>query len=209
MRSTLPRHWTFIFSGGSLCLDFANTVSWRWSGRPIERLVTYEDLVSWSRQAGVVTAREAGNLFKEAQRRPRGARKALREATALREAIFRTFAAVAAGRRPRSTNLAELNAWLAITTPHQRILPAGRRFMWGWTGEPRLDRMLWPVVRSAAELLTSEDRSHIRLCAAGNCGWIFLDTTRNRSRRWCSMSVCGNRAKVRRFYQRGRASQGA
>jgi predicted RNA-binding Zn ribbon-like protein len=65
-----------------------------------------------------------------------------------------------------------------------------------------LRRLFWPVVQSAAEFLTSDDVRHLRACASPKCGWVFLDTSRNRRRRWCAMQVCGNRAKVRRFYAR-------
>jgi predicted RNA-binding Zn ribbon-like protein len=85
----------------------------------------------------------------------------------------------------------------------------GERWRWRWAGdaesEPALDRVLWPVARSAAELLTSDDLAAVRECAAPDCRWLFLDRSRNRSRRWCAMATCGNRSKARRHYRRGRA----
>ena len=81
------------------------------------------------------------------------------------------------------------------------------RFTWTWLDEPlSLDTPLWPVARSAAELLTSSELSALRLCASDRCAWLFLDTSRNGSRRWCSMRTCGNRAKARRHHARVRAS---
>ena len=87
------------------------------------------------------------------------------------------------------------------------IVRVGERFAWDWTPENALDRVLWPVVRDAAELLSGEDLDRVGRCADANCGWLFLDTSRNHSRRWCSMKDCGNRAKARRHYQRTAASE--
>jgi predicted RNA-binding Zn ribbon-like protein len=79
-------------------------------------------------------------------------------------------------------------------------------FAWDWAGaEDALDQMLWPVVHDAAGLLTSEELDRVGQCDDDRCGWLFLDTSRNRSRRWCSMEDCGNRAKARRYYERKRA----
>lgn len=80
-------------------------------------------------------------------------------------------------------------------------------FVWGWDdAAPALDRPLWPVARSLAELLTSDELPRVRECAADNCAWLFIDTSKNRSRRWCDMAVCGNRAKARRHYARARGA---
>jgi predicted RNA-binding Zn ribbon-like protein len=200
----------FHLSGGRLCLDFANTVSWRASDRPIERLESYADLLAWSRQAGVVTAGEARTLASAGRRRPAEARRVLGQAIGLREAIYRAFTRIAEGPGPTPADLAALNAGLAEALARRRVMGRGRRFSFGWTTpEAGLDRMLGPVMQSVAELLVGEELSHLRTCASPTCGWVFLDTTRNRSRRWCDMRVCGNRAKVRRHYRRRGARRGA
>ncbi|MCK4470533.1 MAG: CGNR zinc finger domain-containing protein, partial [Anaerolineae bacterium] len=83
------------------------------------------------------------------------------------------------------------------------IRPSADRFEWAWVlGENDLDRMLWPIVRSAAELLTSGDLRKVRQCAREGCDWLFVDASKNHSRRWCSMNMCGSRVKARRYYQR-------
>ncbi len=197
--------WVFHLSGGRLCLDFANTVSWRRSEHPIERLNTYRDLVAWSRQAGILPSREADRLARAGIRRPAEAARVLRAAVELRELIYRIFSQVADGDPPRPADLATLNARLHEALGRLEVVPKGGRFSLEWpAGAQALDRMLRPTVRSAAELLTSADLHRLRRCAASNCGWIFLDTSRNRSRRWCDMRVCGNRAKVRRHLERKR-----
>jgi predicted RNA-binding Zn ribbon-like protein len=195
--------WTFHLSGGRLCLDLANTVSWRRSDRPIERLGSYADLLAWSRQTGLVPEADARTLAREATRRSAEAARVLAQAIALREVIYRIFSAIAGSGAPAPADLAALNGALAGAFTRLRITPAAGRFALEWdAGRPAFDRMLWPAARSAAELLVSDDLAHVRTCPAENCGWVFVDTTKNRSRRWCDMKVCGNRAKVRRHYAR-------
>ena len=96
---------------------------------------------------------------------------------------------------------------LVLFLQHQRI--AGNGEARGQFADPAkldLDRVTWWVARSAAELMTSPDLPFVRECASYDCGWLFMDTTKNRSRRWCDMSTCGNRAKGRRHYERKRAA---
>lgn len=193
--------WAFHVSGGRLCLDFANTISWRRSERPIERLQTFRDLVSWARQAGLVRDREAARLLREANQRPAGGGLLLRTALQLREVIFRVFVRISQGEPPLEEDLASLNHWIARSLPHARLVPLLEGFAWSWTPtRDPLAPVLWSVVRSAAELLTSSDLRRVRQCAGSSCRWLFMDTTRNRSRRWCDMAVCGNRAKSARHY---------
>ncbi len=186
-----------------LCLDFANSLDHRLTGHPIEPLTSYADLVSWSQQHGLLTEPQEAQLRQAAARHPDAAAAVLARAIALREAIYRMFSAVAAGRLPEPADLATLNAVLSKALGALHILGAASGFAWAWKAEDiALDRMLWPVALSAAQLLTSDARSIVRECAATDCGWLFLDTTRNGSRRWCDMRVCGNRAKARRHYER-------
>jgi predicted RNA-binding Zn ribbon-like protein len=193
----------FEFSGGLPCLDFVNTLSGRLKDRPRERLRVYSDLVLWGRQAGLLTDLEAQRLIREARRRPAQAATVLERAIGLREALYRVFAAAARGRQPPEADLAALNAALPEALSRLRIVPTDSGFGWAWAGhEEGLERVVWPVARSAAELLTSGELARARECAETNCAWLFLDTSRNRSRQWCDMRVCGNRAKARRHYAR-------
>ncbi len=194
---------------GRLSLDFTNTVSGKRLVAPIERLNAYRDLVAWGRQVGVLDAAQARRLLAVADRDPEAAASALREAIAFREALFRTFRAVAEGTAPAPEDLDHLSRVLSRARARERLICRGKACALGWPeDDDSLDRMLWPVARSAAEVLTSEQASRVRLCeatATDGCGWLFLDETRNRSRRWCSMKDCGNRAKARRHYRRRRA----
>lgn len=193
--------------GGRLCLDFANTVHSFYAEENRDELKSYADLVAWARQAGVVTEREARRLLREATAHPLKAKAALERAKALRSAIFKIFAAVAAERAPARDDLLVLNSVLAEALAHARVVAAGGEgFVWGWAEEDTLDQVLWPVARSAADLLTSDELSRTRECGGESCTWLFMDTSKNRSRRWCDMKGCGNRAKSRRHYERTRTT---
>lgn len=195
---------------GELCLDFANTAEWHATDHSTERLKRYEDLVAWSRQAKLLDAAGATMLLREARRRPIAAAAALKRAVTLREAIYRILVASLQGRPAVIRDLDKLNRALKSTLHHQQLRTGRKGITWTWRSDDRsLDRMLWPIVRSAADLLTSERLDRVGQCADDRgCGWLFLDTTKNRSRRWCEMKDCGNRAKARRHYQRVRDRSG-
>jgi len=198
--------YVFDLSGGRLCLDFANTLDGR-ASEPRERLKTYADLVSWGRQAGTVSPSAARCLLEEASRHPRRAAAVLERARELREAIYRIWVAEAHQEQPPVEDVELLNSVLARALGHQRLDRQGHRYALNWRDDDALESILWRVVKSAVDLLTSEEAKLVRQCeafATSDCAWLFIDETRNRSRRWCSMTSCGNRAKARRHYQRAR-----
>jgi len=186
--------------GGRVCLDFTNTAHGRGTGNHMDHLVDYPALVGWSRHAGVLDDKAAKALLARAQ----GNRRAADASPRRREAMHRFLTAVTHNRDGDGADLALINAGLAEATPHARIVAAEGGFAWHWDEEPALDRMLWPIVRSAAELLTAADRRRIKQCPGRDCGWLFLDISKNGSRRWCEMEVCGSRAKARAYYARKR-----
>ena len=195
----------FEFSGGELCLDFANTVAHRGDAqRRVDRLASFADLLEWSRQAGTISDADRSQLKRAADRAPAAARRTLGRAVALREAIYRAMSAHAAGRSIPGPAIDTISREAAIAASHRRIVAErGGGFAWSWSvTNDRLDRPIWPVAWSAADLATSARVNHVRECALETCAWLFLDSSRNQTRRWCDMRVCGNRAKVRRFYQR-------
>jgi predicted RNA-binding Zn ribbon-like protein len=198
-----PGEFAFELTGGALCLNFANTLDNRGHERPRELLDAFPQFVAWSRQAGALAGGQAAPLLRRAARRPAAAQATLRRATALREAIYRIFSACVEHRAAPPADLALFNAAAAGAFQKLRIGRTRRGFVWEWEDDPAaLDRMLWPVLRSAADLLTSPDLRRVRVCASHSCGWLFLDRSKNGSRRWCDMKICGNRAKVKRFYKR-------
>lgn len=194
--------------GGELCLDFTNTTSRRATAAPRERLLAYDDLVVWCERVGVVAGREAAALRAEADIRPGEAERVLEGARVLREAIYGVFSANARGHSPSVEDLAKLNAELRAVQARRRLVRSANGFAWEWSeeiGDP-LKAPLAPVVYSAAELLTSGELDRVKECPSENCTWLFLDASRNRSRRWCEMRDCGNKAKARRFYARKKRS---
>jgi predicted RNA-binding Zn ribbon-like protein len=195
---------TMSLVGGALCLDFTNTLSGR-KTELREHVERYEDLVVWSRHAGAVTDDEARRLLAAAAARPAEAALVHTRAIALREAIYGIFVALTGGADAPPAALAALNAELARALPHLHVAPAGAGFDWIWGGAPAaLDRPLWPLARSAADLLTGEHLDRVHQCGGDGCAWLFVDLSRNHSRRWCNMNDCGNRAKARRHYHRQR-----
>lgn len=202
----MSKRWAFHRSGGRLCLDLANTVSWRGSGRPIERLPTYGELVEWARQSGVVTAPAARTLERQADRRPAAAARVLARARALREAIYRVFAGLAAGRPPVPSDLALVDREFHDAFRALRLSPTRSGFTLAWPLDdgPSLALPVWAAARSAAEVLTTADPRRLKTCPAARCGWVFLDVTRSGTRRWCAMEACGSLAKARSYYARRR-----
>lgn len=195
----------FSFVGGSLALDFANTYAGTRRGEGIEHLETYDDLVEWGQQAGVLAPMESAWLRREAAASPGRAAAVQKKAHALREAVWRVFEAVAARRQAPASDVAAISDEAARVLGRSRLVPDGARYRWDRVEKPDdLDALLWPVVRSAAQLLVAGPLDRVRHCASETCDWLFLDTSRNRSRRWCAMSECGNRAKVKRHYRRER-----
>jgi predicted RNA-binding Zn ribbon-like protein len=190
-------------SAPQICLDFANTLDGRFTAHPRESLTDYAALVSWTRQAGIVAEDTARRLAEESAGQQLAVGMVLERAIALREALYRIFSAVARQRSPQTTDLDCLNAILGGALAALRITPTAEGFAWAWTGGKQgSDCLLWPIAQSAAALLTSGALHTVRECAAPSCGWLFLDTSRNHSRRWCDMKACGNRAKARRHYER-------
>ena len=206
MAATDTHTQIFEFTGNRLCLDFANTVHDR-AGTARDLLCSYADLLAWGEQAHILTEAEARHLRKKAGRRKEKAASVLREAFDARETIYRLCVASATDSAPNETDLQAFNAMLGKAMAQACLQPEGDGFIWGWCNkEQALDNILWPIVRSAADVLTSEDRENLRICAAEDCSWLFLDTSKNHSRRWCDMKSCGNRAKVRKHYSQKKQS---
>lgn len=197
---------SFVLLGGKLCLDFVNTAGSHASTNPNEHLKSYADLMSWSEQAGIFVEREARRILREAARRLSEADAVLRRAITLRESLYRIFSAVASGESPKNADLAVLNGELLEAMNRSQIVSTADGFAWTWSDEQAaLDPMLWRIARSAADLLTSDEVGRVRECADEVCGWVFLDMSKNQSRRWCDMKECGNQAKSRRHYERLKA----
>jgi predicted RNA-binding Zn ribbon-like protein len=198
------------YVGGDPSVDLVNTVDWVGDDLDHDRIPDYDRLTRWAEGAGVITATSGQRLRRAAAARPREAAATIAAAGWLRWVLQRLFTGVATGEPP-GTALDEFNELLADALPRMRLTSpssASRRQLtltWQGLGDD-LASPLWPVVWSAAQLLASDEASHIHVCAAPDCGWIYVDRSRNRLRRWCQMETCGTREKSRRRYRRATQS---
>jgi predicted RNA-binding Zn ribbon-like protein len=195
--------------GGRLCLDFVNSVGARRistsGGVTIrdEKLRDYVDLLAWARHAGALTDSESKSLAQEYTGRVNEATAIFRRAFHLRESLYRIFRGIVLKRNTGQLHLRVLNEELRLARAAKHLVARIDNFAWQWHAHDlSLDRVVWSVTLSAADLVTQGDLTRLRQCEGDDCGWIFEDTSRNRSRRWCEMRDCGNIAKVRRFRTR-------
>ncbi|VWC84472.1 PF07336 family protein [Burkholderia lata] len=185
----------------TLSIDFANTLYWRGSDPPTETFGTMGDLLTWCReQAGVPAAlAEACRVHGEEE----GAPAMLARALTLREALYRLFHAQAEQREPQADDLALLGGFLAEAAPRVALARIDGGYAWRiGEGRATLAGLLSPVLWSAIDLLGGARLAKVKRCANDACQWLFIDDSKNGSRRWCSMSSCGNRAKAYRHYHK-------
>ena len=204
-----PDGFRFELDAGHPALDFANTISRRAAPEDCrDRLTHYGRLVSWGVEAKLLSPKDAERLRAEAGAKPRSAIAALRRAVTVRESIFSIFVAMARGERAPAAALETLNAALPGALASLRVGTDRGGFGWRFEPDPGdLAPMMAPVVRAAADLLTSKELARVRECQSDTCFWLFLDGSKNGTRRWCDMKVCGNRAKARRHYHREKTAE--
>lgn len=172
---------------------------------PRELLASYRDLARFAEDAGVLSQQHADHLCRHSEQSLQSAQRALKSAIQMREAMSEVFYARANGRPVPKAALAMLNGYVQQAAQHAALVPHNGHFEWQF--EPAHDNLespLWPIARSAAELLASDQLQYVRACASPTCEWLFLDESKNHRRRWCDMTKCGNRAKVQNFYNRNR-----
>jgi len=196
---------TLELIGGEVCLDLVNTIDPRHKGPQDEYLDSYRALVEWSMHTGLLRPPDAALLLAAGDERPAQAERVRARAVSLREALYPLFAPDRAPAN-RSDCLAVLNEELQSAWARAVVVPQGADYALTFAGEDQLDRMLWPLARSALELLLDPDRLRVKECDGDGCGWLFVDRSKAGRRRWCSMESCGNRAKVQRYRQRRRTS---
>ena len=198
----------YDFDAGDLSLNFANTQNWHASQKPVEYLKDYSDLVVWGQKAGLISTETAERLIRAANEHPKQANEMYEHAIEVREAIFHIFSNRYTGESISDADLSLLSDTVCDALAHLHLRAEGNEFRWQLPFNLMdINLILWPVVRAAADLLTSEKASRVRRCEDDRgCGYLFIDQTKNHSRRWCSMESCGNRAKARRHYSRMQAN---
>ena len=198
----------FELTGGNVALDFVNTLDDRPSGNPKELLNVYSSLAAFAEQNGLLTPQQFQYFEQHAELTPDEAETALHRARDLREALHDIFSAAMNKKLAPQSAMDRLNANLHDAAVHSRLVQSetinpGGRLEWRFDDPASsFNAVLWPIARAAADLLASDNLAFVRACSSPTCQWFFLDTSKNHHRRWCSMKVCGNRAKVRKFYAR-------
>jgi len=200
----------FDLSGGHPALDFVNSLDKRFEETgPVELLGSYGDLLRFTEQTRVLDARQVRLLARSTQ--PGGAVRALRSARELREALAVVFYGSLDGRPPSPGDLRILERHFGSACRHRELRwqqsggspDAQPRMHWEWGRyETEAELPVWVLSFSASQLMTSDAMQQVRACGAETCRWLFLDTSKNHTRRWCNMKVCGNRMKARRFQAR-------
>jgi len=186
-----------------LCLGFGNTRYYRGGDAPTETLGDLDALLAWCRSAALLPA-VGERALRRAWREDAAGTEAFRDALALRETIYRIFFSTAESKAPAPADLDALNHGLLAAPERNGVARAGSGFAWRVRPieRPSVPALLAPVVWSAANLLTGPRLARVRHCANERCLWLFLDDSKSGTRRWCSMSACGNRAKAHRHYVR-------
>jgi predicted RNA-binding Zn ribbon-like protein len=191
-------HPEFQLFGGSLCLDLVNTFDD--PERTRELIPSYRELLAFAVQSNVIAQKTAGTLSRLAEQNPKQAAKAYLELIRLRECVHRIFRQIVNSSSPTKQDLGKLSTFVQNALGHLQLRQRNGTVTLDWPEqETNLNFLQWHAAKSAADLLTSSDVQWVRLC---ECDWFFIDRSRNHSRRWCDMKVCGNREKVRRFYAR-------
>jgi predicted RNA-binding Zn ribbon-like protein len=193
---------TLKLLGGERCIDFVNTIDWRTGRKPVEFLTSYKDFANWTHHAGLTTESQMEALIRAARKLPKAAARVHRRVLELRECLYRIFLAAAHGETEDERSLHRLNQWMQWMYKRSVLAELGQDFRWKSCAS--MDWPLLPLVQNASKLLTSDSIHFLGECSGEGCGWFFVDRSRNRLRRWCSMRSCGNQAKARKFYNKKR-----
>jgi len=176
---------------GWLCLDFANTVDWHACANPEETLKSYTDLIDWFKRVGILSNYEADKLACIANNKPADAEKILQKARLIREAIYNIFSKVSHQLPVGTADLTILNKAISTMHSHSRLITKDNKFLWDWhPNKERLDFVIWPILRSATELMTSDALQRVGQCAdekdrdpsMSSHGPVYLMSLSNRGR---------------------------
>jgi predicted RNA-binding Zn ribbon-like protein len=198
------RGMSWSFDAGHLALDFVNTLEWRGRDPSHETLHDYTDVIEWAHQGHIFTESEVDQLISKAPPKSNQLEIALQRVRQLREGLYRIFSNLAAGIPPDSSDLELLQNTIVDTMNHSSLEWKEDGLAWVWRSVDKpVDRVLWMIAQDALDLLSDDLIDRIGECADDRgCAYLFIDMTRNHSRKWCSMDSCGNRAKAKKHYER-------
>lgn len=188
--------------GNQPALDFINTVDWRGREHPKEYINNYADLIDWAEHNKLINQTKAATLKEKASNNLQAMSEIHKRTIAFREASYRTLYQLSIERTPsvEDKTLIEIEMRKMYCQTHLDLSEKKVEL----DDEVNLDLVLTIIVKETIELLTSDEVSRVKRCQSEECGWLFIDTSKNKSRKWCRMKSCGNRAKARRYYGRSK-----
>jgi predicted RNA-binding Zn ribbon-like protein len=193
---------TLEIIGEALCLDFVNTINSRQHPEH-EYLTSYAELAHWGVKIGILSPEQNHRLQKQAKQDDKAAERVLKKAIEQRELLFRLFVKLAKGSEPNKEDMADFTKLYGEAISASQLIRNDDRFSPHWKLDQTYEAMLWPIIYSAGEILFSKEIAQVKECPS--CGWLFLDMSKNQTRRWCSMNTCGVRDKMQRYHGKLRA----
>jgi predicted RNA-binding Zn ribbon-like protein len=195
----------FKLHAGHPALELVNTFDLRFSPNPEELLPAYRDLLRFAAQLRLITAEQARKLERAVDEK--NARRILASTVELREALAAVLYGWIDGRKPPATQVKILETYFQEAAQHRSLRAAKSQLAWSWAPtEQQAEIPLWKLAQAASDLLVSSDAELVKDCGDPTCRWLFLDLSKNHTRRWCDMKTCGNRMKARRFQARLQAA---
>jgi predicted RNA-binding Zn ribbon-like protein len=196
-----PAPKPFQLFAGHPALELVNTLDLRFSTETIELLAAYGDLLHFVAQLRLLTPEQARRLRRTVGEKD--ARRVLSSTIELREALASLLYGRIDGGKPQASQVETLEKHFHAAALHRRLLTANGQLVWTWSGvEQQAEIPLWKLAQVASDLLLSSDAERVKDCGDPTCRWLFLDTSKNHTRRWCDMKTCGNRMKARRHQAR-------
>jgi len=197
--SSVPKPFQLL--AGHPALELVNTLDLRFSANPQELLPTYPDLLRFAAQLRLLPAEQARKLGRTV--RAQDGQLVLASAVELREALAALLYSWVDGNKPATRQVEILETHFHAAALHRSLGSGDERLVWSWSGlEQQAELPLWKLAQSASDLLVSDDARRVKGCGDPTCRWLFLDLSKNHTRRWCDMKTCGNRMKARRHQAR-------
>ncbi len=196
----------FKLYAGHPALELVNTLDLRFSDQAVDLISTYKDLLRLATQLELLTAEQARKLGRSVAEKE--AQRVLASAARLREALAAVLYARIEGGKIPSAQIQLLEQQFHAAAMHRRLAAGDGHLEWSWSGvERQAEIPLWMLAQAASDLLVSSDAELVKDCGDPTCRWLFLDVSKNHTRRWCDMKTCGNRMKARRHHARIRESE--
>lgn len=197
---------TYKLIGGEVCFDFTNTVSWRETDHPHEWLDSFENLSRWAKITGVLETKDANKLLQTLKNSEKEGKTKLAQLRKTREFLFGLFSCLAHQGPIPGDDLQKLSTLAQKARNHQVLISSPSGYQWSWASDiSPMDQLLYSIIQSASEVITQGDLTRIKQCPS--CQWLYMDLSKNKSRRWCTMEDCGNRHKVNAFNRNKKKQQ--